>query len=432
MHAVALGADFDRYFRWRRHRDGDPFLVSFPGFGSILFTGHSDGAQDVFRTPGALLEPPQPNPIAPLVGEASIILAAGERHRQERTLLMPPLHGARMQSYGVAIAEATAGEIRTWRAGRRIDAQAHARAIALQVILGVVLGSSSPEYLSVVRNFVDAYSGVLMLVPAARRSLFGVSPWDRFLAARRKLDVLLNAEVAHRRARPEQAEDLLGMLLTSRYEDGSVPEDADLVDQLRTLIVAGHETTSTSIMWSLYYLHRTPDLPARARAEIREIGPDPEPADLAALPYLDAVCRETLRLRPPVPISLRRVRDDAAPDAVQVRGISLGPGETVGVSIPLLHTDPSVWTDPHRFDPDRWLTRKYTAFEYAPFGGGHRRCVGFALAEYEMRIVLGTILGTTELALRPRDLRRRPPLSVPRNIATSPARAISFDIVSVA
>jgi cytochrome P450 family 110 len=100
----------------------------------------------------------------------------------------------------------------------------------------------------------------------------------------------------------------------------------------------------------------------------------------------------------------------------------------MGVSIPLLHSDPEVWSHPERFDPGRWLGMRYSSHEYAPFGGGHRRCVGFALAQYEMRIVVATILDHAELALRPRDIRRRPPLSVPRNIATSPARAIPFMI----
>jgi cytochrome P450 len=132
-----------------------------------------------------------------------------------------------------------------------------------------------------------------------------------------------------------------------------------------------------------------------------------------------------LRLHPVVPIVLRRV---TAP--FTLLGVPLAAGDTMGVAVPLLHSDPQVWPEAERFRPDRFLERRYGPFEFAPFGGGHRRCVGASLADYELRIVLATILGRVRLRLTPRYARGRAPLSVPHNIATGPQRSIPFDVVT--
>ncbi|QIS23839.1 cytochrome P450 [Nocardia terpenica] len=436
LHAMAAGIDFERYFRWRRARDGDPFLVRFPGFGGALFTGTPSGTREILRAPVELLAPPLPNPIEPLVGSASLILSRGERHRRERTLLAPAFHRARMIRYASIIREAALDELdgtRTgspWQPGARVDARAAARAITLRVIAAVVFGAQTAErrarYVATVHRFLTAFGGPLMLVPALRRSAFGYSPWDRFAAARAELDVLLDTDIArHRAAAGAPGDDILDALLATRYDDGAGMSDAELREQLRTLLVAGHETTATTLVWALYRLHRNPATLRRLRAELAEAGADPAPELLAGLPYLDAVCQETLRLHPPVPIVLRRLTGPFT-----LRGIELATGDTMGIAVPLLHSDPTVWPDPAAFRPERFLDRRFGPFEYAPFGGGHRRCVGAALAEYELRIVLATVLSRVHLALTPRYARGRVPLSVPHNIATGPHAGITFDVLA--
>ncbi|WP_067834821.1 cytochrome P450 [Nocardia lijiangensis] len=431
LHALAAGLDFERYFRWRRAREGDPFYVRFPGFGAVLFTGTPAGARELFRAPADLLEPPRPNPIEPLVGPASLILTSGVRHRRDRTLLAPAFHGARIRAYGELIRAATLDEIEggpgEWRPGTRIDSRAAARSITLRVILEAVFGVRARErraaYTAAITEFLAAFSGPLLMVPALRRGAFGRAPWDRFVAARDRLDRLLQADIAERKSTARQDDsDILGLLLSTRYDDGSAPTDAELGDQLRTLLVAGHETTATSLVWALYHLHRTPEPLRSLRAELRE--PGDSPADLAGLPYLDAVCQETLRLHPPVPIVLRRVTEPIA-----LRGVRVAAGDTMGLALPLLHSDPDTWDDAARFRPERFLDRRYGPFEFAPYGGGHRRCVGASLADYELRIVLATLLGRVRLALPPRYARGRTPLSVPHNIATGPHRSIPFDVI---
>ncbi|MEV5836596.1 cytochrome P450 [Nocardia sp. NPDC052112] len=439
-HALAAGIDFERYFRWRREREGDPFYVRFPGFGAVLFTGTADGARELFRAPIDLLEPPRPNPIEPLVGSASLILAAGERHRRDRALLAPAFHGARIRAYGELIQESTIAEISgstgesrpAWIPGTRIDSRAAARAITLRVILEAVFGVDSrerrAEYTAAVAKFLTAFSGPLMLVPALRHGLFGRAPWDRFMAARERLDELILTDIARRRTAADGGSvgaDILGLLLATGYEDGTSITDDDLCEQLRTLLVAGHETTATSLVWALFHLHREPEALRRLRAELRAAGPEATPLELARLPFLDAVCQETLRLHPAVPIVLRRL---TAPFAL--RGVELAAGDIMGVAVPLLHSDPAVWADPALFRPDRFIERKYRPHEFAPFGGGHRRCVGASLADYELRVVLATILARLRLRLPPRYARGRAPLSVPHNIATGPHRSIPFEVIA--
>lgn len=431
LHALAAGADFQRYFQWRRSRDGDPFLVRFPGFGSVLFTGTPEGAGEIFRAPPDILEPPRPNPIEPMVGTASLILAAGERHRRDRALLAPAFHGNRIRSFGELIRASVLEEISGapgWAPGTRINAQAAARAITLRVILDAVFGvherDRRAEYTTAITEFLTAFSGPLMLVPALRHGLFGRAPWDRFVAARARLDRLILAEIGRRRDRAP-ANDILGVLLTTRYDDGSAPSDEELCEQLRTLLVAGHETTATTLVWALYRLHRNPLVLRRLRAELRAAGADAAPDELAALPYLSAVCQEVLRLHPPVPIVLRRV---LAP--FELRGVQLAAGDVMGLALPLLHSDGTVWTDPDQFCPERFRERRYRPFEFAPYGGGHRRCVGAALADYELRIALATLLSRVRLRLEPRYQRGRTPVSGPHNIAAGPQRPIRFDVLA--
>ncbi|MGY4098153.1 cytochrome P450 [Nocardia sp. R16R-3T] len=435
-HALAAGIDFQRYFRWRREREGDPFYVRFPGFGAVLFTGTADGARELFRAPIRLLEPPRPNPIEPLVGSASLILAAGERHRRDRALLAPAFHGARIRAYGELIRESTLAEIcgstgesrPAWTPGTRIDSRAAARAITLRVILAAVFGVDGhehrAEYTAAVAEFLTTYSGPLMLVPALRRGLFGRAPWDRFLTARERLDELILTDIARRRPVAAGA-DILGLLLATSYDDGTAITDDDLCQQLRALLVAGHETTATSLVWALFHLHREPAALRRLRAELHAAGPDATALELAKLPFLDAVCQETLRLHPAVPIVLRRLTGPFA-----LRGVELAAGDTMGLAVSLLHSDPAVWTDPELFRPERFIERTYRPHELAPFGGGHRRCVGASLADFELRIVLATILTRLRLRLPPRYARGRAPLSVPHNIATGPHRSIPFDVIA--
>ncbi|NEW43627.1 cytochrome P450 [Nocardia cyriacigeorgica] len=422
-HAAAAGIDFQWYFRRRRERDGDPFLLRFPGLGEAVFTGTPEGARELFRAPVPALVPPRPNPIEPLVGTASLILTGGERHRRDRALLAPALHGSRVRAYSELIEESVRFEVDRWRQGTVIDARSAATAITLRVILDAVFGVGGERraaYAAAIGAFLGSFSGPLMLLPALRHGLFGQAPWDRFVAAREQLDRLLLTDIAERRDGGGGA-DILSTLLDTRYEDGSAISDSDLCDQLRTLLVAGHETTANTLVWALLRLHREPAVLERLRTELRASdGENP-----TRLPYLDAVCQETLRLHPAVPIVLRRLTGPFT-----LRGVRLDSEAIMGIAVPLLHSDPAVWVEPDRFQPERFIERRYTPFEFAPFGGGHRRCVGAALAELELRIAVATIVARTELRLTPPLRRGGLPRAVPRGIATGPGRRVRFEVLA--
>ncbi|MFD4444334.1 cytochrome P450 [Nocardia sp. NPDC058519] len=426
LHGVAAGRDFGGYLR-RRAARSDPFAVGFPRFPAVLFTGTAEGARELFRAPVALLEPPRPNPIEPMVGAASLILSSGTRHRTDRALLAPALHGARVRSLEKVIREATLNEIRCgadgpWRIGTRIDSLRAARTITLRVILATVFGSESDreaEYGGVVTDFLTAFTTPLMVAPVLRCGIGGFGPWERFTAARARLDELLLADITRRRRTGPANGDLLDLLLTTRYDDGTSPTDTELCEQLRTLLVAGHETTATTLTWALYHLHREPGLLTRLLAELPTAGDDP--AEQARLPLLDAVCQETLRLHPPVPIVLRTLKEP-----LRWRGVDVAAGATIGLAVDALHRQPATWPAPRLFHPDRFLDRTVTPFEFAPFGGGHRRCIGSTLADHELRIVLATLLTEVRLTLEPELALGRRPRTVPRNIATAPDRAIHF------
>ncbi len=424
LQALHAAIDPEGFFR-RGARRGDPFAVRLPGVGEIVVTGHPDGARDVFTADPSSYETVQANPIEALVGPGSLILLSGDRHGRERRLLVPPFHGERMRTYGRVIQEVARAELALLQPGVPVVAQVLMQSITLRVIVRTVFGVEGErrcaEMQRAVTAMLDAYAPPLMLVPALRRDVAGRGPWGRFVRAREAFDALVLAEVARRReGASAPQEDILSLLVALRYEDGSALSDSDLLDELRTLLVAGHETTATVLSWAMHYLHRQPELVARLRAELRPLGQSPAPEAMAQLPYLGAVASEALRLHPVVPIMLRRVR---AP--LRLRGSLVPVGMNVAVAVSLLHGRTDIWEQPTRFWPDRFLARKYSPFEYAPFGGGHRRCLGAAFAAYELRIVLGTLIARARFSLG--DEPDRGPLrSVLRGITAAPSRAIDL------
>jgi cytochrome P450 len=416
----ALHAAFDPegFFR-RGARRGDPFAVRLPGVGGILVTGHPEGAREIFTADPADYETVRANPIEALLGPGSLILLSGDRHARERRLLVPPFHGDRMRAYGRVIQEVVHAELGRLAPGAPFVAQELMQAITLQVIVRAVFGVEGDlqraEVQRAIVAMLDAYSPPLMLVPALRRPIAGRGPWLRFVRARERFDALLRAEVARRRGGAVAQDDILSLLVALRYEDGAALSDDELLDELRTLLVAGHETTATVLSWALHHLHSDAASAERLQAELAPLGGSPAPEALAALPYLGAVVSEALRLYPVVPIVLRRLR---AP--LTLRGVRVPAGENVAVAVSLLHARADVWEEPARFLPERFLARKLTPFEYAPFGGGHRRCLGAAFATYELRIVLGTLLARARLSLG----EGTSPRPILRSITAAPDRPI--------
>jgi len=427
LQAIWMALDPEGFFESCVAQRGDPFVLGIPSAGEVLVSGHPEAARDLFTASSAAIEPVEPNPVAPLLGAHSLLLLSGERHRRERRLMMAPFNARRMGDYGGIIRDRTLAAVRTWRPGEVFVAQHLTQAITLDVILRAVIGVQgeprSARFRDSIKAMLAAYTPLLLVLPALRRSFGPFGPWVRFAAARDNVCALFREEIAARRAAGDAARnDILSLLMAARYEDDTQLTDEELVDELRTLVVAGHDTTSTALVWALFHVHRDPQVLGTLRDELATLGPfgeAPPPDRLAELPYLGAVCQEALRLHPVVPIIPRR-----ACQPMIFRGHAIAPGQNIAIATTLLHTHPEVWTDPARFSPERFLERKYSPFEYAPFGGGVRRCIGAALGTYQLRIVLGTLLATTRLTLRT----RRTPARVLMNITMGPREAVRLQV----
>jgi cytochrome P450 len=326
--------------------------------------------------------------LQPILGSRSVLLLDGAEHLRQRRLMLPSFHGERMRLYADVMRAAAEGAIEQWPRGRRFDVLPSMQAITLEVILRAVFGITEPERLkemgAPLRAVLDTLASrgrVLSLALTAGRT-GPRSPWGRFIAARRRADDLLHAEIEARRSSAQERDDVLSLLLAARDEDGRALSDDELRDELMTLLVAGHETTATALAWTLERLVRHPDALAAVVAEHRAGGEE----------LLDATIKETLRLRPVVPAVIRQLQ---AP--MTFGGWNLPAGAHIGPSIYLLHRRPDLYPDPLAFRPQRFLERSYGTYEWIPFGGGVRRCLGASFALFEMRVVLSTLLERVEL-----------------------------------
>jgi len=380
-------------------RFGDPYTVPSLN-GRVVCTGRPENIQAIFAADPQCFAPWASATMLPLMGPGSIFQLRGEAHRRERTLLGPHFAGPRMRAFAESMRTAAREQLLTLRPGEEFRAAELAQAISLDVILRAVMGCEEPAEIAAlradIRSFVASAHPLLFFAPALQRAPLGLGPWARFLDARRAFDARLLAQIARRRAglaRGETHADILSAIITSRYEDGSPMEDARVRDELVTLLFAGHETTALAIAWALYWIHRERDV----RERLRAAPPDAE--------YLEAVCQESLRLNPIVPDSPRLVARE-----LELFGVRLPPGAGACWVSSLAHMDPQVFPEPERFRPERFLARSFKPWEFLPFGGGARRCLGSAFALQEMREVLGVLLGECELELlddRPLRARRR-------------------------
>jgi cytochrome P450 len=352
--------------------------------------------------------------LKPVLGGGSIMMLDGERHRAARKLQTPPFHGARLRAYAALMQQIARDEAESWRPEVPFAMQAATQAISLRVILQAVLGARpGDEAARVERMLVD-------LIAALRPSLlfFGAlqgrwwPPWARLMRRRRAVEAWVFGEVAARRDSARQ--DILTLLLGARYDDGRAMDDREVLEAMMTLVVAGHETTAIALAWALWLLHRHPEVRARLEDELRGVD---DPDRLASLPYLEAVCLETLRLRPIAASVVRVLRRPMTLGRYQ-----LPAGVAVSPSMLGLHQRPELFPEPDAFRPERFLGRTFAPHELMPFGGGHRRCLGAAFAMFEMKIVLGTILQTRRLRL----IDDGPVGLVPRNTVLGPARPLRF------
>jgi cytochrome P450 family 135 len=324
--------------------------------------------------------------VAPVMGSHSVLVLTGPEHMRQRKLLLPAFHGERLRAYEDVVVTATRRDMEGWRLGTSMQMLPRTRSITLEVILRAVFGVEA-ERMEALRAAITALATpvrplTVMLIALRRPSL--ERPTGALGRALDRLDRVIYEELARRRAQQDLAErsDILSLLLQARDEDGRTMTDEELRDELVTLLLAGHETTATSVAWAIERLVRHPDKLNRLVAEIDGGGVDGSGDE-----YMTAVVHETLRVRPVVPIVARILQQE-----LRVGGHVLPAGTRVMPSIYLTNSNPRVYDEPKAFRPERFLGRTPETFAWIPFGGGIRRCIGASFAMLEMKLMLATML----------------------------------------
>jgi cytochrome P450 len=366
-----------RFLERCRDEYGEPFTVRVARGAPFVVFSDPDAIKDVFTGSPQVLRSGEANAVFRAgLGDRSLIVLDGDEHMRDRKLVLPPFHGERMRRYADLIDEVAEREIAGWPAARPFRIVDRTRRIALEVIVRAVFGVQETarveRMMRLLTSFLDSVSGkyralsVLLVQPNGLL----INTYNRFDPAKRRVDRAIHEEIRASRADPrlEGREDILSLLLRARHEDGRPMDDEHVRDELVTLLTAGHETTANTTAWALAELSRAP-------GDLERLAGDDD--------YVDAVVKETLRLRPVVPFVLRQTTEPW-----ELLGRRLPAGVRLAPSVHLLHRRPEIYPEPDAFRPERFLGRPAGTYTWIPFGGGSRRCVGAAFASFEMKRVL--------------------------------------------
>jgi cytochrome P450 family 135 len=401
-----------RMLRTCHARYGDTFKLQIAYEGTWIFLSDPADVKKVFTGDPHVLHAGEANRILlPVVGPHSLLLLDEDAHMEHRKLLLPPFHGQRMKRYGELMSDIAAQEIERWPIGTPYRLRPRMQAVTLEIILRAVFGVNEGERLEQLRfqlrrllDMVTSPRNAIFVIALGPQRIREFGPFKRDIA---RVDSLIHAEIAERRhaADLDEREDILSLMLQARHEDGSPMTDAELRDELVTLLVAGHETTATALAWAVERLVRHPDKLERLTSEVAEDRDE----------YLTAVIQETLRLRPVISLVNRTLKEP-----MEFGGYQLPAGVKVAPCIYLVHRRPDVYPDPDRFVPERFLDQAPGTYTWIPFGGGVRRCLGGAFAQFEMQAVLRELVRRRTLTpARPADERvyRRAITETPRHDA---------------
>ncbi len=398
-----------------RREHGEVFAMRALIPGAPVFTSHPDHVRSLFTAkPEQAPSLNRESPLLPILGPDSVLTAVGERHMRQRKLLLPSFHGEAIERYAQMIADAAEREIDRWPVGSPFALAPRMQAITLDVIMAGIFGiegkpeRGTPEYRlrSATKFLVAASTRPLAqlgeLLHIGREEAIGPMKLALDFLDRRTYAVI---EARRRADDLDERRDILSLLLQARTEEGETLSDKEVRDELLTLVLAGHETTANSLAWAWERLVRAPGAHEALRDAVRSGDGGAE--------RVEATIVETMRSRPVVPMIGRRVM-------VPWRlGEYAVPADTpVGMSILLVHHREDLYPEPFEFRPERWLDRRPGTYEWIPFGGGIRRCLGAALAMAEQRVVL-------EAMARRLDLEAADPAperALHRNVTMIPSR----------
>ncbi|KAF3885977.1 MULTISPECIES: cytochrome P450 [Nostocales] len=390
----------DRYSQ----KYGDIFTMELGGLGSYVLVGNPQVIQEIFNQDSKNFDVGRGNALAkPIIGKNSLMLFDGDRHRRERKLLMPPFHGERLPIYAKQICHLTEQVASQWLVGQAFVARTAMQKISLEVILQIVFGLSEGERYQQLKplltdwlNMTDSPLRSSMLFLRFLQQDWGTwTPWGRMKLRQRQVHDLLIAEIEERRTQGNSGRgDILSLMMAARDDQGQPMSNEELQDELLTILFAGHETTATTLAWAFYQIHQHPNVLEKLLQELDSLGESSNPMEIAQLPYLTAVCQEILRMYPVLPVLFPRI----AKSPIKIGGYHFDAETTLMPSIYLVHYREDLYPNARQFKPERFLERQYSRSEYFPFGGGSRHCLGYALAQLEMKLVIATILSKYQLA----------------------------------
>ncbi len=402
--------------RWVKEY-GDPFLLRALN-GPVLVTGREDLIRTIHGLDPSIYSPFATTTVVPILGAGSMLVMSGETHRRERRLVTPMFHGERVKAFGASMQQCALDRFRDAPQKHNLNTLQLMTDISLEVIVRTIFGGSDDELanrmMAASRKVVASASPFLFFTSKSQFSFFGLSPWDRWRRAKEELQALLNQIIETRQRANVPSDDILSLLCSATYEDGEPISREHIYSELITFLFAGHETTALTLTWAMYHLHRTPEALTSLLNELQSLDSG-TPDELSTAPYLKATVQETLRINPIVTENLRKLNSPMKlGEHLLPAGMGLAPTAV------LAHYNPKVYEDPDDFKPERFLGRTYSPFQYMPFGGGHRRCIGAAFASFEIAIVLGTLLKEFRFEL----VDKQPVVPKRRNVTMGPSTCV--------
>jgi cytochrome P450 len=431
LHLIQWVANPAEFLEKCEQRYGDCFTVTFTNVRNFVFISNPQMIEQIFTANPKQFDVGRAGTIIkPTVGDNSLILLDGDRHAAQRQLLMPPFHGERMRAYSQLIFHITQEVTNKWTAGETFTVRPFMQEISLKLILQAVFGLEEGQKYQQLQQLLTSFlefstspfNFFLAFFPALQRDLGAWSPGGIFNRKKQEIDNIIYSLIEERRENPDSSRtDILSLLMSARDEAGQPMTDIELRDELITLLVAGHETTATAMTWALYWIHRLSEVKEKLLKEIETLGENPEANAITKLPYLSAVCSETLRIYPITLIAGPRIVNSP----VEIMGYQYEPETMLAPCVYLTHQREDIYPEPKKFKPERFLERQFSPYEYLPFGGGNRRCIGAAFALFEMKLALFNIISNYQLELAD----NRPVKPVRRGVTMAPEGGVKMVMI---
>ena len=433
LNAILRPLDF---MEQRSSKYGDFYQIIFKNSPPTLMTSNPQAIEDIFTaSPEKFVVGRSNKGLSFLVGDNSLLLLDGKEHKNRRRLLMPPFHGESLEKCSQQIINITNKVSDRLEIDKPFKVRSLTQEITMRVILTIVFGIDSGAKYERLRELLTALldifntpiSSSFMFFPVLQKDWGRYSPWGRFLRLKQEIRSLLYTEISERRkllaTETRKSSDILSLLLLAKYENGEGITDEELHDELITLLFAGHETTASALAWVFYWVHYLPEVQDKLRFELNSLKQDTNYKIINNLPYLNAVILESLRIYPVVSGAFSRT----VTKSISIMGYEFDPDISLMISIYSLHHREDLYPNAKQFKPERFLQKTYSPYEYIPFGGGNRRCIGSALALLEMKLVTTTILSRFQLGFI--DGQHRSMLPVRRGLTLAPPSSFTMIVL---